>query len=134
MRKRRTGTLAAADRCVRVSIVDPAGHRHVRAGRYFDDAEPQRVFLEMDTAAPNTLFHIEDDCGEFWTGPTLDEDRQPCALWFDCKACRDAGNPQTSVLAWADLVAAVNELWQKAAPAERPKRGRAVTAYHGTAG
>lgn len=88
----------------------------------------------MDTAAPNAWLHIEDELGVFWTGPTLDEDRRPQALWFDCKACRDGGSPQASVLSWADLVAAVDNLWQEAVPVGRPKRGRVVTAYDGTAG
>lgn len=125
--------IVRADRRVSVSIVDPAGHQHVRVGRDFGDADPQDVFFMMDTLADGSLFAIEDDRGEFWTGPTLDEDRQPRALWFDCKACRDAGNAR-SVLPWSDLVAAVDALWQEAVPTGQPRNGRVVTAHHGTIG
>ncbi len=107
-----------ADRCVRVSIVDPAGHRHLVVGRYYDEPDPQKTGWFTETLSMNVLLHVDvdDDNEDLWT-----------RAWFTCKACRDQGIPYETFIDWSDVIGAVAELWQKGAPDDSPVKGRIRT-------
>lgn len=103
-----------ADLYAGVDLIDPGGHRLLRFGRYFHEGPTGGIWYDGKTVGPNVTF----------LASSLDDSDEWDQLAFVCKACRDQGRPSSSSVAWARVVAAVDEAWALSHQCDPPQPRR----------
>lgn len=124
----RAGVLPAVppgDRVAALDVLDMAGHRLARFGRYLGEADHGTVFWEASSTGPTTGIQTEDDRGDLWDGFGVPSGRTPISVLFHCKTCRDRGQEWHSFTSWSHVLSEVEALVANAG--SRPVLGR-VTA------
>jgi hypothetical protein len=103
---------------VTLDVIDPGGHRLMRAGLYLDE-EQSEPWWDRSTIGRDVLvrYELEDESDE--EGPWR-------TFYFYCKACRDAGLAPSSSIDVAELTAELHRM-RAATTDDTPRRGRIDT-------